>query len=120
MTDTRRDLPSVNTLLESAAVRALLESHPRRVVVDAVRDAVDEARRASTRALTQSEWTDRINSALTRDATPSLRRVFNATGIVLHTNLGRAPLADAAPPRAPADRRRHMPHPYSRRPAWAV
>ncbi len=96
MTDTRRDLPSVNTLLESAAVRALLESHPRRVVVDAVRDAVDEARRASTRALTQSEWTDRINSALTRDATPSLRRVFNATGIVLHTNLGRAPLADAA------------------------
>jgi len=96
MTDSRRDLPSVNTLLESAAVRALLELHPRRVVVDAVRDAVDEARRASTRALTQSEWTDRINSALTRDATPSLRRVFNATGIVLHTNLGRAPLADAA------------------------
>lgn len=96
MNDSRRDLPSVNTLLESAVVRALLELHPRRVVVDAVRDAVDEARRASTRALTQSEWTDRINSALRRDATPSLRRVFNATGVVLHTNLGRAPLADAA------------------------
>ena len=96
MTDSRRNLPSVNTLLEWDAVRALLEVHPRRVVVDAVRDAVDAARRASTRALTPGEWTDRINSALQRDATPSLRRVFNATGIVLHTNLGRAPLADAA------------------------
>ena len=96
MTDKRRQIPSVNTLLESESVKALLEVHPRRVVVDAVRDAVEEARRSSARPLTHDEWTDRIQSALERDATPSLRRVFNATGVVLHTNLGRAPLADAA------------------------
>lgn len=96
MSDRRRDLPSVNSLLESESVRALLETHPRRVVVDAVRDAVDEARRASSSPLTPDEWTSRIESAIRRDETPSLRRVYNATGIVLHTNLGRAPLAAAA------------------------
>jgi L-seryl-tRNA(Ser) seleniumtransferase len=96
MTDRRRDLPSVNSLLESESVRALLELHPRRAVLDAVRDAVDEARRKSSAALTTDEWTSRIESALRRGETPSLRRVFNATGVVLHTNLGRSPLADAA------------------------
>src|SRR5687768_8488287 len=96
MMDRRRDIPSVNSLLETESVRALLELHPRRVVVDAVRDAVDEARRESSSALTADEWTSRIQSALRRDETPSLRRVFNATGVVLHTNLGRAPLAGAA------------------------
>jgi L-seryl-tRNA(Ser) seleniumtransferase len=96
MSDRRRDLPSVNSLLESESVRALLEMHPRRVVVDAVRDVVDEARRAPSSPRTTDEWTSRIQSAIRRDETPSLRRVFNATGIVLHTNLGRAPLADAA------------------------
>ncbi len=98
MTDPRRDLPSVNVLLESAAVKALLAIHPRRIVVEAVRSAVDEVRRgaAESPALTAGEWTDRISSAIRTDAIPSLRRVFNATGVVLHTNLGRAPLADVA------------------------
>lgn len=96
MTDPRRDLPSVNRLLESESVKSLLEVHPRRVVVDAVRTAVDDARRMENPALTPEEWSERINTAIDRDSRPSLRRVFNATGVVLHTNLGRAPLADAA------------------------
>lgn len=96
MMDPRRDLPSVNTLLESESVKSLLELHPRRLVVDAVRSAVDEARRNESRAVTDEEWSNRISLALERDGTPSLRRVFNATGVVLHTNLGRAPLADGA------------------------
>jgi L-seryl-tRNA(Ser) seleniumtransferase len=98
MTDPRRDLPSINVLLESEPVKALLALHPRRVVVDAVRSAVDQVRRgaAGSRAITPDEWTDRISLAIRSDAIPSLRRVFNATGVVLHTNLGRAPLADVA------------------------
>lgn len=96
MTDPRRDLPSVNALLESASVKSLLELHPRRIVVDAVRSAVEEVRRTENPALTAEEWSDRITIALERDRTPSLRRVFNATGVVLHTNLGRAPLAKTA------------------------
>jgi L-seryl-tRNA(Ser) seleniumtransferase len=99
MTDPRRDLPSVSILLESEGVQALLALHPRHAVVDAVRAAVDDVRRAAGlggSTLTPSEWTDRVSSALRADALPSLRRVLNATGVVLHTNLGRAPLADAA------------------------
>ena len=94
--DPRRDLPSVGTLLDSEAVRALLARHPRRVVVDAVRTAVDTARSTGSASLTADEWTNRISLAIETDAVPSLRRVFNATGVILHTNLGRAPLADAA------------------------
>jgi L-seryl-tRNA(Ser) seleniumtransferase len=96
MKDSRRDLPSVNALLETAGVKWLLEQHPRRVVLDAVRNTIEAARTAGGALRTEEQWVETITSAL-RDATrPSLRRVINATGVVLHTNLGRAPLADAA------------------------
>ena len=96
MKDARRDLPSVNSLLETLGVKWLLEQHPRRVVLDAVRSTVDAARTAGGAPRTEEQWVETIASAV-RDATrPSLRRVINATGVVLHTNLGRAPLADVA------------------------
>ncbi len=96
MTDSRRDLPSVSALLETSGVKQLLEHHPRRVVLDAVRETVEAARTAGGAQRTEQQWVDTITSAI-RDATqPSLRRVINATGVVLHTNLGRAPLPDAA------------------------
>ncbi|HWL39411.1 MAG TPA: L-seryl-tRNA(Sec) selenium transferase [Gemmatimonadaceae bacterium] len=96
MADPRRELPSVSALLESEGVRALLALHPRQVVLDAVRTAVDAARRSGGATLSPEEWTDNIATALKSDAVPSLRRVINATGVILHTNLGRAPLAEAA------------------------
>ena len=96
MSDARRDLPSVNALLETAGVRSLLEEHPRRAVLDAVRSAIDAARSSGGAQLTEEQWIETIASAVRRSAQPSLRRVINATGVVLHTNLGRAPLADAA------------------------
>ena len=96
MTDARRDLPSVNTLLETTAVHSLLEQHPRRVVLDAVRSAIDAARAAGDFHRTEQQWIESIASAVRNRTQPSLRRVINATGVVLHTNLGRAPLADAA------------------------
>jgi L-seryl-tRNA(Ser) seleniumtransferase len=96
MTDARRDLPSVNALLETAGVRSLLEQHPRRVVLDAVRAAVDEARSAGGTHRTEQQWIESITSVVRHNTQSSLRRVINATGVVLHTNLGRAPLADVA------------------------
>ncbi len=96
MTDARRDLPSVNALLETAGVRSLLEQHPRRVVLDAVRSAIGDARSTGDLHRTEGQWIERITSAVRHSVQPSLRRVINATGVVLHTNLGRAPLADAA------------------------
>ena len=96
MTDARRGLPSVNVLLETSAVHSLLEQHPRRVVLDAVRNAIDAARDAGDFHRTEQEWTESIEAAVRDITQPSLRRVINATGVVLHTNLGRAPLAEAA------------------------
>jgi L-seryl-tRNA(Ser) seleniumtransferase len=96
MSDPRRHLPSVSTLLERDAIRALLDRAPRAVVVDAVRATVDDARSGARAFQTDAEWVDAITAALERAQRPSLRRVINATGVVLHTNLGRAPLAAVA------------------------
>jgi L-seryl-tRNA(Ser) seleniumtransferase len=97
MTDARRALPSVSTLLENEAIRPLLEETPRAVVVGAIRHVVDQARRAPANAPTDdAAWGAAVASAVDRALQPSLRRVLNATGVVLHTNLGRAPLAAAA------------------------
>ncbi len=89
-----RDLPSVDEVLRSEAAIALLASTPRWAVVRAVRDAIDEARK---RTLAGQEASPRVEAeslgaAVARLVRPSLRRVINATGVVIHTNLGRAPL----------------------------
>jgi L-seryl-tRNA(Ser) seleniumtransferase len=96
VTDARRDLPSVSALLETSGVKWLLEQHPRRVVLDAVRSSVEAARAAGGSQQTEEQWIETIASAVRESTRPSLRRVINATGVVLHTNLGRAPLADLA------------------------
>jgi L-seryl-tRNA(Ser) seleniumtransferase len=95
--DVRRRLPSVSSLLESGSVQALLEQTARSVVVDAIRRTIDAARlEPSAAPSTEQEWARAVSNAVAQTVTPSLRRVINATGVVLHTNLGRAPLATAA------------------------
>jgi L-seryl-tRNA(Ser) seleniumtransferase len=95
--DARRRLPSVTSLLESGGVQALLEQTPRAVVVDAIRRTIDAARLAPAAApSTDQEWARAVSDAVAQTVAPSLRPVINATGVVLHTNLGRAPLAATA------------------------
>jgi L-seryl-tRNA(Ser) seleniumtransferase len=98
MTDRRRKLPSVSALLERDAVRALLDTAPRSLVVDAVRATIDHARSAEGSAIPNSdaEWATAVATTLERAKRSSLRHVINGTGVILHTNLGRAPLARAA------------------------
>ena len=96
MTDRRRKLPSVGALLERDAIRALLDQAPRAVLVDAVRAAIDDARAGAQTPQSDAEWAAAVTATLDRAQRSSLRRVINATGVVLHTNLGRAPLARAA------------------------
>ena len=97
MNDPRRDLPSVGALLESASLQPLLQRAPRAVVLQAIRTAIDDARRAPATAPTDDGgWAQRVEAAVTAHMQPSLRPLFNATGVILHTNLGRAPLADVA------------------------
>ena len=96
-TDPRRNLPSVGALLESDALRAMLAAEPRSLVVGAVRDALEIARRTPDAApSSEAGWVEAVHHALDDRRRPSLRPVINATGVVLHTNLGRAPLAKVA------------------------
>ena len=99
MADALRSLPSVDEVLARPALRALADRVGRAPAKAAVRAAIAEAReriRASgaTGALGPGEAvTDEAVLALAeKEARPRLRRVINATGVVLHTNLGRAPL----------------------------
>ena len=94
MNDPRRRLPSVDRLLHQPAVQELLQIAPRGAVVAAVRESLDAAR--TRRAGPPEHWEEDIRDRLARRTTTGLRPVLNATGVVLHTNLGRAPLADAA------------------------
>jgi len=97
MTDERRTLPSVSSLLDNSDVRALLDRTPRSVVVDAIRRTIDAARSSPSTAPTEARaWADAVSAAVEQSTRASLRRVLNGTGVVLHTNLGRAPLAAAA------------------------
>ncbi|MFN8645141.1 MAG: L-seryl-tRNA(Sec) selenium transferase [Gemmatimonadales bacterium] len=94
MTDRRRDLPSVDRLLRDPGIAALLERAPRNAVVAAARAAVEAVR--AGRGGPPADWAEEVADRLAEQALPSLRPLLNATGVVLHTNLGRAPLGAAA------------------------
>ena len=102
MSDPRRSIPALDVLLASPAFQELLGRYPRERVVKAARSAVDEARAALTEGGRPDDVTgaERLAGAaaarLAREDVPSLRPVINASGVVLHTNLGRAPLPRAA------------------------
>ncbi len=88
-----QDLPSVDLVLTRLA--SSLQTFPRALVVDEVRRTL-EAMRAEIRAGETPEpgsVDERVSRSLQALRCPSLRPVINATGVVLHTNLGRAPLA---------------------------
>ncbi|HEX4601083.1 MAG TPA: L-seryl-tRNA(Sec) selenium transferase [Gemmatimonadales bacterium] len=95
MSDPRRRLPAVEALLAEPEVAALSATHPRSLLVRAVRDAIDAAR-ANGGVAPAEGWGAAVLARVARLVRPSLEPVINATGVVLHTNLGRAPLAAAA------------------------
>jgi L-seryl-tRNA(Ser) seleniumtransferase len=95
MTDSRRQLPGVGSLIESAELRPLLERHPRTLVIDAIRITLGELREKGE-SMEHDVLLSTVAARVEAAALPSLRPLYNATGIVLHTNLGRAPLATAA------------------------
>ncbi|MEP6572942.1 MAG: L-seryl-tRNA(Sec) selenium transferase [Gemmatimonadota bacterium] len=92
--DPRRRIPSVDRLLHDPGVIALSQVASRNVVLAAVREAVDAAR--LRRAGPPDDWALDIAERVRRRSSLSLQPVLNATGVVLHTNLGRAPLAESA------------------------
>jgi L-seryl-tRNA(Ser) seleniumtransferase len=93
-----RHLPSVDLVLRAAAGQAAIERFGRPAVVDAVRQALEELRTTADtdHAVDAGEIAARAATRLQRESRPNVRPVFNLTGTILHTNLGRALLAEAA------------------------
>jgi L-seryl-tRNA(Ser) seleniumtransferase len=97
---TLRQLPSVDEILRSAAGAAAAARFGRSATISSLRRALEDARRAirsgAGAASKTEEIVARATQFLEKEATPAVRRVFNLTGTVIHTNLGRALLAEAA------------------------
>ena len=98
-----RSLPKIDDLLMDERVSALMDRIPRETVVDAVRDSVEAIRTdilsGKITELSEMEpdtMIDRICETAKKMDIRSLRPVVNATGVVLHTNLGRASLSEKA------------------------
>jgi L-seryl-tRNA(Ser) seleniumtransferase len=83
-------------LLHDVRVAALAREHGRPLVVDAAREALDEARRGVRAGAPAPDLPSLVAERLSLASATTLRRALNATGVVIHTNLGRAPLSDAA------------------------
>ncbi len=98
-TDEFRKLPSVDKLLNSEPLAALINRHSRAVVVDAARAALDAARAEILQgqpARAPEALAQAIAQRIAAQVRPSLRPVINATGVIVHTNLGRALLSERA------------------------
>lgn len=97
-----RNLPSVNQLLESPQLKQMVQTVNHHVVVDGVRSFLDDLREqvssesGDVSIPTPAEIADKIANWLKTEEKPYLRPVINGTGIILHTGLGRAPLAKKA------------------------
>lgn len=94
---TLRQLPSVDRLLQEAD--DLISSFGRSLTVQALRATLDDARseiRQGAAPPDRSKLLAQSESTLQAWLAPTLRTVINATGVIIHTNLGRAPLSDAA------------------------
>lgn len=99
-----REIPSVDAILNECAPQSWVTGVPRRILVDCIRAAVDQTRKNLSAGQTDNHTPETIHTAILADARhrvdaargPHYRRVINATGIILHTALGRAVLpADA-------------------------
>ena len=99
-----RVIPSIEELRQHPSIAPLEARFGREAVVSALRDAAAELRQALAAGRREQAIEGTAGETVLRDAAarlasgfrPSLRRVINATGVIVHTNLGRAPLADAA------------------------
>ena len=93
--DSRASLPSVDRVLRDPLVADLLDRYGRQSVVDVIRAILADLRGTDGHE-TAPDIAGRCRARLEAVMQPSQRRVFNLTGTVLHTNLGRAPLPDEA------------------------
>jgi L-seryl-tRNA(Ser) seleniumtransferase len=95
-----RFIPAIDRLVAIAAVESEMSGYPRNLVIACLRKATDDVREALITGaavdVSPEALVARARQLLEHQTRSSLRRVINATGVVLHTNLGRAPLSRRA------------------------
>jgi L-seryl-tRNA(Ser) seleniumtransferase len=99
-----RSIPGVDRLLELAQSIPILSKAPRSIVTQAIREALESLRSAilkgdleeAEKENSEGEILRKVQDRVNRLMAPNLRRVINATGVVVHTNLGRSLLASEA------------------------
>jgi len=94
-----RQLPSVDRILSDQRVRALANGGESGIATIIARQAIESARQAiagGSEAPTEDQLVESVLGLAAAAFEPSLRPVINATGVIIHTNLGRAPLSDEA------------------------
>jgi L-seryl-tRNA(Ser) seleniumtransferase len=96
MNDPRRAIPSVEKLLAAPEMQPLLAAEPRSRIVTILRGLQRDLRNGADANHDTSWYVHETAARLTALRASSLHAVINATGVVLHTNLGRAPLSEAA------------------------
>lgn len=104
-----RSIPKVDTLLENSQTVNLIESYSRDVVMEAIRSETEKLRKFIAELDNEEQageaqaridgLLDSVRSSVEKMNEPNMRKVINATGTILHTNLGRAPIS-----------RKHMEH----------
>src|SRR5436305_12910304 len=100
MTNMLRNIPSVSEVLESPPLKSLVNRVSRNVVVTRVRRFLDDMRTqvssaaANVHVPAAAELAQRIADWISADQPPSVVPVINATGIIVHDDLGGVPLAD--------------------------
>ncbi|MBI4445678.1 MAG: L-seryl-tRNA(Sec) selenium transferase [Acidobacteria bacterium] len=94
-------IPSVDQILQQHDLKSLIALYSRPLVLESVQETLDELRgMLRSHAITTADFTERLEQIseqvkhrLEKRFRPSLRKIINATGVILHTNVGRAPLA---------------------------
>ncbi len=95
-----RSLPSVDALLNHPGLQAAIAAHGRSLVKRAIQRSMADVRKAlvavAGASISPDQLMQRLEAQIHADTLPNLRRVFNLTGTVIHTNLGRSPLPETA------------------------
>ena len=107
-----RKLPKVDSLSQAPALKSLADTHGEKAVTEAVRQVIAALRQAILEGTlvelpAEEALCNQVQAQVLRNALPSLRTVINGTGIILHTNLGRACLSEKAAQAAADTARRY-------------
>jgi L-seryl-tRNA(Ser) seleniumtransferase len=101
-----RQIPKVDELLATQEIKELLRVHPNEVVREGIRNGLERLRQTilhvpkvedvAKETLSLARLLPLLEEEIARQVAPHLRRAINATGVVIHTNLGRSPLSERA------------------------